>query len=499
MGKGLLKMSGWAASLVAAVYAGHYWALAETHQEASRPDKSAGPIEKVIATLEDTSKVFIAAADKVRPSVVHVSVEQEMGSAPVLRQPNRPFHFHSPWFRDFFGDDPFEGFFGDFFRRQIPQGKLKRSGFGSGVIVSGDGLVLTNNHVVAGATKIEVKLSDKRTFQAKLVGADPKSDVAVLRVDAKGLPAAELGDSEEIRVGQWVIAIGNPFGLDQTVTAGIVSAKGRANVGIVEYEDFIQTDAAINPGNSGGPLVDLRGRVVGINSAIATRSGGYQGIGFAIPINMARSIMDSLVEDGKVRRGYLGVGISDLTPEQAKERDLENGGVLIGEVSQEQAAAKAGIEPGDVLLQFNGEKVRDSNHLRMLVAKTRPGASVPVVVHRGGKKKTLTVDVGDLEAADRAKTPASGAGGPVPSLGISVADLDEPVSGLETGVRVTSVETGSVADRFGIQPGAVIWKVNGREVANVGEFKEALASRKDRVSLSFLQGNAKRYLEFPLE
>jgi len=273
----------------------------------------------------------------------------------------------------------------------------ERRGLGSGVIVDAkEGLILTNSHVVRGAGRIQVQTRDGRTFDAKIVGTDPKAEIGVIRITADKLTAATLGDAEELQVGDWVLAIGTPFGLAQTVTAGIVSAKGRSGVGVALYEKFIQTDAAINPGNSGGPLINIRGEVVGINTAIASRSGGHQGIGFAIPIGMAREIMDQLVKHGSIVRGWLGVATSDLAPAGLRKLGLEDGGgVLVAATVRGSPAARAGIRSGDVIVMLNGNPPGSVDDLRYAVAKIAVGKKVPIVVLRGRKRVKLTATIGE--------------------------------------------------------------------------------------------------------
>ena len=300
-------------------------------------------------------------------SVVNISSTKVVQS----QAPNSPF-FNDPFFRHFFGDP----------RQGIPQERRERA-LGSGVIVTTDGYILTNNHVVADAQEIKVILLDGSEETAKVIGTDPKSDVAVVKVEREGLTPLPLGDSDALRLGEVVLAIGNPFGLSHTVTMGIVSAKSRANVGIVDYEDFIQTDAAINPGNSGGALVNTRGELVGVNTAIASRSGGYQGVGFAIPVNMAKSIMNSLIKFGKVTRGYVGVMIQDVRPEIAKAFGLEKpGGALIADVMAGGPGDEAGLKRGDVVTEYNGTAITDSAHFRNLVSQTEVDQEARLTVIR---------------------------------------------------------------------------------------------------------------------
>ncbi|HEY9173833.1 MAG TPA: Do family serine endopeptidase, partial [Verrucomicrobiae bacterium] len=327
---------------------------------------------------------------KVTPSVVNIYSAKTVRQTPAFA----PF-FDDPFFRQFFGV-PFEN---------VPRERREQS-LGSGVIATEDGYILTNNHVVDGADEIKVALADdKSVYDAKVIGTDPQTDIAVLKIEGKNLPAITITDSDQLEVGDIVLAIGNPFGVGQTVTMGIVSAKGRGGMGIVDYEDFIQTDASINPGNSGGALVDAAGRLVGINQSIISRSGGNQGIGFSVPINLARYVMERLIADGKVTRGYLGVMIQPVTPDLAKEFKLpDNTGALIGDVTKDSPAEDAGLKEGDVIIEFNGKKVTDSRHLRLLVSQTAPGTKADVKLLRDGKEKNLTVKLGELPEGGLARS-----------------------------------------------------------------------------------------------
>ena len=334
--------------------------------------------EEDVKTLRSLSKAFTRVAQKALPAVVFIKVERGESAGRGSSEFNNPF--------DLFGEEFFERFFG---RRQ-PGRQPKQPwemGQGSGFVVSKDGYILTNHHVVGEAERIIVGFSDGRELPAKTIGTDPKSDVAVIKIDGKNFPVLALGDSDALEVGEWVMALGNPFGLSHTITVGVVSAKGRSQVGIVDYEDFIQTNAAINPGNSGGPLINLNGEVVGINTAIFSRSGGYMGIGFAIPVNMAKSIERQLVSSGKVTRGYMGVRIQELTDDLAKSFGVEmTAGVLIAEVSKGAAAEKAGLKTGDVVISFDGKPVRAPGQFRNAVALVSPGTTIPIVVMRGKKR-----------------------------------------------------------------------------------------------------------------
>lgn len=421
--------------------------------------------------VRDLSAAFQRVTKAMRPSVVNIRSVRKIEVSGSIRR--------SPFFGSPFGEDFFERFFGRPFPPGLgPEQPFVQRGLGTGVIVSEDGYIVTNNHVVANADKLTVTLSDERTFEAEVVGTDEKTDLAVLKIGAPDLLPAELGDSDAIEVGEWVLAIGNPFGLSHTVTAGIVSAKGRANVGIAEYEDFIQTDAAINPGNSGGPLVNLEGKVIGINTAIATRSGAYQGVGFAIPSNMVRQVMEAIIKQGRVVRGWLGVWIQNLSPDLAASFGFEGTeGVLISDVVEDGPGDKAGLEPGDIILRFDGHKVRDMNEFRIRVAATKPGRKVTLEIFRDGRQKKVEVEVGELESQSFF---AGGPAGPE-DLGLRVQDLSPELAerlGLEPGERgvvVVQVEPGSVAERCGLRPRDVIIAVGGRRVENLREFRAALA------------------------
>ncbi len=373
-----------------------------------------------------------------------------------------------------------------FFDSEGAQGRNRphQEGIGSGVIVSKDGYILTNNHVIAGAETITVTLSDRREpLTAKLIGADPKSDLAVLKVDAGGtLPAVALGDSDKIEVGDVVLAIGNPFGVGQTVTSGIVSARGRG-VGLTDYEDYIQTDASINPGNSGGALVDAYGKLIGINTAILSPSGGNLGIGFAVPVNMARGIMDSLITNGKVTRGYLGVMIQPMTPELAKVFKVDSErGVLVGDVVADSPAAKAGIKSGDVVMTFNGREVEDPRQLRLKSAQMVPGTVAKLGVLRDGAMKDIELTVGELKSAendDDAPTAAQAPG--KVKLGVRLGELDHEsrdhfdIPKKISGALVVEVVPGSRAAEAGVQPGNVIVDVDRSPVSKPADAAAAIA------------------------
>lgn len=443
------------------------------------------PEEKeLLARAQETSRAFAAVVKLVKPAVVNIHVERVV----TRRVPVVPFGFDDEIWRWFFGE-PMP-------RPREREYRYRQPVAGSGVIVdAAHGYILTNNHVVAGADRITVKLADGRKFDAEIVGTDPPTDLAVIRIKADHLPEARLGDSDTIAVGEWVIAIGNPFGLELTVTSGVVSAKGRANLRTATYEDYIQTDAAINPGNSGGPLVNLKGEVIGINSVILSPTGTFAGYGFAIPSNMAREVMEQLVSKGTVVRGYLGCIVQDLTPEIAEGLGLprDTKGVAIPQVQPGSAAEKAGLRANDVVIRFNGKRVTSANQLRNLVAQTPPGTRVTLTVLRDGKEVKLTVTVAERP---REETLAQGpTGGLEDRLGIQVTDLTDQLArqlGLEPGERgvvVTRVEPGSPAEEAGLRPGDLIKAVRNRPVQDVASFRRLLAQFKDQPRIALLVKN----------
>jgi serine protease Do len=390
--------------------------------------------------------------------------------------------------------DPFEFFFGPQ-GRSVPEEQPRQQGLGSGVIVSAAGHILTNNHVVEGADAITVTLSDKLQYKAKVVGTDPQTDLAVIQLEKAPdkLPVAYLGSSQALRVGEWVVAIGNPYGLSQTVTTGIVSAKGVHNRGITSYENFIQTDAAINPGNSGGALFNLSGELVGINTAILSRSGGFQGIGFAIPVDLAKSVMEDLVQYGKVSRGWLGVSIQDVDPALAKAMNLGAvKGALINEVFENSPAAKAGLKPGDVVVSLKGLAVSDANVLRNQVAILKPGEKADFEVLRDGKKIKLQVVVSRRDEDNLAGADPTGSDAVVDSLGLGVAaltDAQRQAAKLDKsagGVLVQSVKRGSLVAQAGLKEGDIVLAVNQKAVADVASFKALMKAHGKSPTLLLL-------------
>lgn len=444
------------------------------------PSAASSADNEATRILEAMSSQFITVANEIKPSVVNISISRK-ARATVFRHPL----MDDPLFRRFFGDPLPE--------QQPPQERRRPpQAVGSGVIVSSDGYILTNNHVVEDAERVVVRLSDTREFEATVVGSDPPSDVAVIKIEGNGFPAARLGDSDKLRSGEWVLAVGSPLQLQQTVTFGIVSAVGRSNVGVTDYENFIQTDASINPGNSGGPLLDLYGNVVGINSAIATFSGGYMGIGFAIPINMAKRIMDQLISEGKVTRGYLGVGLQELNAELSAQFGLPDArGALVTNVFKDSPAEKAGVQSGDVILTWNNEPVRDPAHLRNMVAETAPGTEIRMTVKRDGEEKSFRIRVGNREdmpgvaSSEGAAPGGSGAKSQFARLGVTVKDLD-PALAEQYGyakdtkaVIVTEVELGGPAAQAGIVSGCLILSVGRTEVKTVKELETQLKAVAD--------------------
>jgi Do/DeqQ family serine protease len=416
------------------------------------------------AVLQAMEEAFTAVADRATPAVVNVSVVGRRSASGPSDDPQR--------FREFFGDEFYERYF-----RRRPREDPRASG--SGVIVDPAGYILTNNHVIENAQDITVRLSDSRKFTAKLVGRDPKTDLAVLKVEAAApLPVAELGDSERLRVGQWVVAIGNPFGLDRTVTVGIVSATARNRVGVTTYENFIQTDASINPGNSGGPLLNLDGRVIGINTAIVAAG---QGIGFSIPINEAKAVMGQLIARGKVVRGWLGIAIQDVTDELATSFGVrEREGVLVADVMKGGPGEAAGLRPGDVIVELGGSKIREVPDLQRRVANVMPGQTVAVGVIRELAAHKLSVRVGEMPAEDVAAGEADGDAGPE-GFGLQVEPLAPDTAerlglAFSHGLLVTDVAGGGPADRAGIKRGDVILEVDRRPVSDAPALQKALGA-----------------------
>ena len=417
------------------------------------------------AALRAMEDAFVAVVQHVMPAVVNVSTTPGKEAGPEGPRTEERF-------REFFGPE----FFERFFRGRPPREQARSSG--SGVIVDPAGYILTNNHVVENAADIQVRLSDQRRFPAKLVGRDPKTDLAVLKIEAPApLPVAELGDSDRLRIGQWAIAIGNPFGLDRTVTLGIISATGRMRLGVSQFENFIQTDASINPGNSGGPLLNLDGKVVGINTAIVATG---QGIGFSIPINMAKEVMAQLIKGGRVVRGWLGIVIQDLSDELAAGFGVApRSGVLVADVMKDSPAEAAGLRAGDIVVEFGGQATREVPELQRRVAATPPGQPVPLTVVREKKQERLTVKLGEMPGEETLVAAAPTREG----WGLRVAPLTPELAQrydltVREGVVVTEVAPGSPAESAGIRPGDAILEVNRQPVRTIEAFQQALARVK---------------------
>jgi len=471
--------------------AGEPGLASQIQRERSAPERS-GPLGGYAAIVE-----------RVSPSVVSILTSKKVRQRSLQ---DYPFYFEDPFFRRFFGD-PFDPEVLPRHRRQLPE--QRRQGLGSGVILTQDGSIVTNNHVIDGADEIEVQLTNSRkTYEATVVGRDPATDLALLRIDARDLPAAIVGDSSQLKPGDVVLAIGNPFGLNQTVTTGIVSAIGRKNLDIVDYSNFIQTDASINPGNSGGALIDNRGRLVGINTAIFSRSGGNIGIGFAIPVNMAVNVLNRLSTDGEIQRGYLGVMLSDLTSELAEGFGVEARGALVNEVMEDTPAERAGFEPGDIIVGYQGREVTDMAELRLRVANTPPGTRAEFEILRNGQRKTLMAKIGRLSGKDQlaSNNPWGRSQSDQFLPGVRISDLDRETRAYYRipvdlrGVLVTRTKADSEAARAGLREGDVITSVAGQ---TVGSVREALAARRNLdtgvLVLRVANGHGSRFLAVEVE
>jgi serine protease Do len=470
------------------LFAAGLGALVGSHSWAAKPPiQTASAASYAPATMESS---FAPVVDKALPAVVNISSSKTTKTSEAM-----PGQL-DPLFRQFFGQQFGNGEGQQFFGGDENQGNSGRRGnrfnaprnrtehsLGSGVIVRSDGYLLTNNHVIDGANEVTVTLGDKREFKAKVIGADPKTDIAVLKIEASNLPTLPLADSGKARVGDIVLAMGNPFGLGQTVTMGIISAEGRNNLGIEDYEDFIQTDAPINPGNSGGALINTRGELVGINTAILANNGGNQGVGFAVPMNLAHSVMTQVMEHGKVVRGYLGVVPENITPALATAFNLKGSqdGVLIGDVTADAPAGKAGIKRGDVVTEVNGEKIETANQLRMRISLMAPGSTANLKVMENGSEKMVAVKLGELPGTAARATEHGEEGGTKSALeGVTVEPLDAQTAqelklpANTHGVVASDVEQDSAAFNAGLRQGDVIQEVNRKPVASVSDFDSAM-------------------------
>ena len=416
---------------------------------------------------------FISLAKKLGPSVVNVSTTRIRATAQEGPSP-------------FGGNNPAEEFWQRFFGGRPPRGPQRQSGVGSGFIVDSNGTILTNYHVVDGSQKLVVKLADGKDYDAKVIGKDEKSDIAVIKIDAgRELPAVSLGDSDRLEVGEWVMAIGNPFGLDHTVTSGIVSAKGR-NIGQGPYDNFIQTDASINPGNSGGPLINLRGEVVGINTAIFSQSGGNVGIGFAIPSNSVKELLPQLRDKGKVVRGFIGTSVQKVTPEIADSLGLTPArGALVADMVKGGPAERAGVKTGDVIVEFDRKPIKDSSDLPSAVARVAPGTTAQVKIVRDGKEMNLPITVGEMKETEVATSTQAG------ELGLTVQPLTPQLAenlGIERGegLVISAVKPGSAAEEAGLRAGDVISEINRQAVKNLADYNREIARNEKAKSVLFL-------------
>lgn len=435
-------------------------------------------------TLSKIGNAMAEVVQAVRPSVVNIYTTKK------IRRPTLPFPFNDPFFRRFFDEE-----FGGLFDRQR---EFTQTSLGSGVIVDSSGYILTNYHVIKGADEIKVKLYDRRVFDGTVIGYDAKTDIAVIKIKADGLRPIKWGDSDKLKVGETVIAIGNPYGLNLTVTSGIVSATGRANVGISDYEDFIQTDAAINPGNSGGPLVNVQGELVGINTAIFSTTGGYQGIGFAIPSNMAKVVMENLIRHKRVVRGWLGVTVQDLDSDMAKTLNLkEVKGAVVTDVHEGSPAERAGFRRKDIIITFDGRDVEDSAHLRNLVVSTPPGKTVNIEIIRDGKTVTKTVTIGELPAEQKVTSSES------VFAGVTVEELTPRLRkqlNIPTrinGVLVTNIESGSPAENK-LRKGDVIMEINNQKINTLSDFNRVTAQIRGRAIVWFFRNGVVSYVTLNL-
>ena len=460
-------------------------AHARVEPSATRAQESATRAQEAAPQALRAMPDFAALAERHGPAVVNISVTRMAGAEDESRS-----------MPQFAPDSPFN----EFFRRRdmpAPRGNMPQRGLGSGFIVSPDGLILTNAHVVADASEVTVKLTDKREFRAKIVGVDTQTDVAVLRIDAKDLPAVKLGNKSDVRVGEWVAAIGSPFGFENTVTAGIVSATARA-LPDGTYVPFIQTDVAVNPGNSGGPLFNLKGEVIGINSQIYSGTGGYQGLSFAIPVDVAGKVMDQLVQHGKVTRGRIGVTIQEMSQSLAESFGMKQpAGALVSTVDKAGPAAKAGIETGDVIIKVDGQAIKNSAELPVAIADIKPGATAKIEVWRNGAPRELVVTVSELQPAKSAQAPADGK--PQGRLGVAVRELtpdEQRRTGVDAGVLVENA--GGAAAKAGVRSGDIILSVNNAPVKDVGQLRGLITKAGKSVALLLQRNDNKIFVPVEL-
>ena len=471
--------------------------LAACSQPASNPpDKPKANVASPQVRLNNGLPDFTALVEKEGPSVVNISTTQK------VRERRAP----PPQLRDLPEDDPFFEFFKRFIPQQPNQGaprEYETRSLGSGFIISADGYVLTNAHVVEKADEVIVKTTDKREFTAKVIGVDRRTDIALLKIDAKNLPVANLGDPNIMKVGSWVIAIGSPYGFENSVTAGIVSAKGRA-LPVDNFVSFIQTDVAVNPGNSGGPLFNLNGEVVGVNSQIYSRTGGYMGLSFAIPIDVAMDIVSQLRGNGKVSRGRLGIQIQEVTAELAASFGLKDAkGALVAAIEKGSPAEKGGMQPGDVILKFEGKPVLSSSDLPRMVGATKPGSKTQLEVWRNRASKEISITLAEWDdekvATATAKPKSESKVEKVNKLGLSLADLsaeDKRKLSLDHGVLVENVS--GAAQKSGVQNGDIVLSIGGEKIANVAQFEKLLEQKKDEKNIALLIRRGERILFIPV-
>ncbi len=425
-----------------------------------------------IADLRGLNETFVEISANASKAVVFIQAEARVErTARSVRPRNK---FEEELFRRFSGPNAAPG---DQSRSDTNQDEIRPIGQGTGFIISEDGYIVTNHHVIGNADQVRVKLTDGSEYLAEVVGSDEATEIALLRIDENDLPTVALGDSDALNVGEWALAIGNPFGLSHSVTAGIISAKGRGEVGITNYADFIQTDAAINPGNSGGPLINIDGEVIGLNTAIYSRTGGYMGIGFAVPINMVRHVTDQLRNDGKITRGFLGISIQNITPELADWFDTKTGnGIIIAEVHDDSPASLGGLERDDIIIELDGRVVDEMGSFRSRIATTSPGEKVNLKIVRNGNELKKVVEVGALDTAQTESQVIS----PAARLGIELDDLTPDLADqlgyrFEEGIVIKSIEANSAAQRAGLRPGMLILEINRHEVTSVDTFNDVIA------------------------
>jgi serine protease Do len=431
--------------------------------------------------LEQTSKAFSEIGKKATPAVVFIKAHYNLSDATASAEEyENPFdYFHDEFFKHFFGSPP----------KGYKQPEQEQVSVGSGFIVSKDGYILTNHHVIKEANGITVFLNNGQEYEAKVIGSDPRTDLAIIKIDAKDLPFLTFGDSDNLDIGAWVIAIGNPFALQASLTVGVVSAKGRQNLRITDLEDFIQTDAAINPGNSGGPLLNLRGEVIGVNTAIVSKSGGYMGIGFAIPSNMTKNVVNQIIDKGAVKRGYLGIYLQEIDKEISEAFNLEKSeGALVSEVTKDSPAEKAGLKQGDIIVEYNGRPVKNMGSFRNDISKLEPNSEITLKIIREGKPLTVKATLGAYPEEGAVSKQSA-------QIGLEVSELkDLPPETLnkynyaqsDKGLIITSIKRGSLAEKAGLKPGMLVLQINQRALKSIADFQEALKENEQKKHIILL-------------